>query len=208
MLSFIRENLKKILLALIGWVFFAISVYQCERNDSRIDDIKNIVNTQNESIRTFKDEANRWHSVATATELQHHEAVKMYIKSDTNLNRVIKDFTTVKKSLKNLEYLGITTLSSNYNATHQIILDTVYIQNKDTLPAKYIHGVEPRNYFSYQAIVYNNDIKDLQIQSNDTINVAVTKWRKWFLGKKRFRSEVISSNPYTKITHQKTLLID
>lgn len=207
MLSLIKNNFQKIILALIGWVFFAVSVYQCKRNDSRIDDIKNIVVSQNESIRTFKDEANRWHSVATATQLQHHEAVKLYIKSDTQLNSVVKQFTIVKKSLRNLEYLGVTGLSSNYNIKPQIFRDTVILQNKDTLKAKFVYGAEPKNYYHYQAIVYNNDIKDLQIQTNDTINVAVTKWRKWFLGKRRYRSEVISSNPYSKITYQKTLLI-
>lgn len=207
MLNPIKEIIFKIILLLTGWVLFAVSVYQCKRNDSRIDDIKNIVVSQNESIRTFKDEANRWHSVATATELQHHEAVKLYVKSDTQLNKITKEFITVKKSLRNLEYLGVTGLTSNYNITNQYIKDTVYLQNKDTLKAKFIYGAEPKNYYRYQAIVYNNNIKDLQIQTNDTINVAVTKWRKWFLGKRRYRSEVISSNPYTKITYQKTLLI-
>ena len=207
MLSLIKNNFQKIILALIGWVFFAVSVYQCKRNDSRIDDIKNVITSQDESIRTFKDEAGRWHSVATATELQHHEAVKLYIKSDSQLNNVVKQFTTVKKSLRNLEYLGITGLTSNYNITNQIIKDTVYLHHTDTLKAKFVYGAEPKNYYRYQAIVYNNDIKDLKIQTNDTINVAVTKFRKWFLGKRRYRSEVISSNPYTKITYQKTLLI-
>lgn len=207
MLGFIFKNSQKLFLALTALLFFAVSVYQCQSNDSRIDDIKNIVVSQNESIRTFKDEANRWHSVATATQLQHHEAVKLYIKSDTQLNSVVKQFTTVKKSLRNLEYLGVTGLTSNYNITNQIIKDTVILGNNDTLKAKFVYGAEPKNYYRYQAIVYNNDIKDLQIQTNDTINVAVTKWRKWFLGKRRYRSEVISSNPYSKITYQKTLLI-
>lgn len=207
MVNIVKENFVKIMIALISWVFFIVSVQQCRRNDERANDIKNIIESQTKEIQAFKDEAKKWHSIAAVTALNHNESVKLAIKNDPELANIAKEFRSVKQSLKNIKYLGTTSLESKYDIIHHTVRDTVYIENNDTVSAKLSVGFDPNGYYQYRAIVSNNNIKTISISSYDTITTAVTMYRKWLFGRKRYKQEIISRNPNTKITYQKSLII-
>jgi hypothetical protein len=195
------------LVLLLACASFVFSVKTCQQNRTEAKELKDQLRAMNANIVTYKDEQERWHAERETEAISHIKTLRTIAEYDNQIKATLADLPTVKKSLKNLEYLGIAGIKSGYNVLPTSVKDTLYVVNKDTSKAKINTGIDPEGWYSYRAYVSNNTIQELSFFTNDSIANAVTFKRKWLFGRKRYNQELISYNPNSKIRYSRSIIV-
>lgn len=188
-------------------VFWLLPVVKCTHNQTRTNELENIVQTQKNDLKTFKDESGRFHAENTALKVRNGEYLKLALLNDDKFNNIQKEFAGIKKDLRNIQYIGVTGTRSNYYTNTVFNKDTTIIHNLDTTKANVFTFTDTAGWYSLKGLNINGKLSNIDIQTNDSI-VAVVAWhRKWFLGKKTYKTEIVSYNPHTKIRYSQSILV-
>lgn len=186
-------------------VAFLSVVLLGKRNE--LVEVGRLATNRGDSIRIFQDENLAWHTRGEVMELKTVEAVNLLAKYDKSFEDLHTKFETINHNMKNLQYLGITQMRTNYHIKEPGSKDTLYVLKSDTIPAQVATMRDTAGWYDFKAIVINGQIRDIQINTRDSLSTAITYKRKWFLGRKRYQQEIISHNPHSKITYSRSVII-
>jgi hypothetical protein len=149
--------------------------------------------------KVWKDKHDQWHSKAQELAVSN-STLKQMSRQDPDLIRLLLEVKDIKKNLSNLQ-------SFNSVGTHT---ETRFnVRMKDTTIAT---GGKAK-FFDYETKwdkykgMIIGDSAFLQRDGRDSLAIAAYWTRKWFLAKKKYFSEVISANPDTKITYNRSLIV-
>jgi len=181
-----------IVLLLIIFVLFAKAINLINLKNS----LTKYYAIKDQEIKTWKDNSGYWRSKAETAEINREDLKKL-----EELKNLSKEFEGVKKSLKNLEnYIGISS-ETTINKTVNLKDTTIYKNNIAYTVPKF----EFKDEWTDITGVIDSGKVDLKISSKDSLDVVQYWDRKWFLGKKKYFTEIKSFNPNTKITYQRSI---
>lgn len=187
-------------------LFFLIGIGMANKLEQERDSLQSIIIAKDAEIKTWKDNAQQWHTQTTVADINSHKALKLLIAYDTNFQRISKDFESLKKSMRNLSYYSTNNMASKYNFTAPVT-DTSIIDHNDTTKIQIINVADTAGWYNFKAIINNNNVAVIDFSTKDSISTVVTFKRKWFLGRKRYTQEIISHNPHSKINYARSILI-
>ncbi|MFN8436132.1 MAG: DUF6549 family protein [Cytophagales bacterium] len=201
MLQKLKNNAKTIIASLVGWVFFIVGLVQCHRQESRFEQLEQTLKLQNESFKSWQSKDGKNHAQNAVLVANDADMARILMNNTEEFKNFKNDFEGIKKNLKNLQLASKTTLQSHYYTNNFNYKDTVV---KDTA-GKYFNTSS--TWYQVNGLVANNKIIDLNIYTKDSLAMAVYWHRKWLFGKKRYTHEIINTNPYNKITYNKSLIL-
>jgi len=183
------------IIALISsWTFY--NKYKDEKEQKQ--GIEQLFSKQQTETQYYK---NRYGETVSRTQslVLENKTIKQLVK-DGNL-QFLQEFQGLKKNYKNLEY-AFQSLSKSVDSIYIHLKDTsfTYIDSKgDTVKfiAKNWKKEDKWSKFDYKELSPDSAIFKYEV---DVPIDGVLYWkRKWFLGKKKYFSEMTSSNPHVKI---------
>lgn len=195
-------------LMLVSFVFVALLVYNDNKRSKEIRSYKSIIQTQSAEIKNWKDYRQRWHNTTEVTNVQSTQALEMLVKYDKAFAGINENFTTIKKNFKNLEYMGVVGMQSNYDLQRVPIRDTIIMIGKDTsktLSAQVFSIKDSSGWYSIKAVIVGSKLADIDIKTKDSISTAITVKRKWLFGRRRYYQEIVSHNPYSNVVFSRTV---
>ena len=186
------------ILILLFIVFMSIiSIFILNRKLNNANSYKTLYESSNKEAITWKDESGKWRSKAEAVEVTNSE-----LKNVKELEYLSEEFEGIKNSLKNLE---------NYNKIGSITTIDKTIKLKDTTIYTIDNQVIKASTFQYNdkwdnisGIIVSDSIQ-WKVFHKDSLEVVQYWDRTWFLGKKKYFTEIKSANPNTKIDYQKSI---
>lgn len=205
MKNWLRISIIGIIAIVAVLLFTSLAAFKSER-DQRIS-LENLSKDQESKIKVFQDKEKAWHTTSDVAEVRNIEALRLISKYDKRFADLDQRFESVNKNLKNLQYLGISSMSSNYDIKSPGAKDTLVVFNKDTIPATITNYTDSSRWYSFHALIYNNKVHNLQFATKDSIETVVTWRRKWFLGRKHFSQEIKSLNPHTKVGYARSIMV-
>ena len=162
------------------------------------DDYKSMYESSLKENKVWKDETNHWRNRS-----ENIEITKENLDQLKDLQNLSKEFEGVKKNLKNLENYIEVSSTTNIHKTVKIKDTTIYINNI----------AHKEQYFDYKdkydtiTCIIDSGKATFDIKSSTSLE-EVQYWdRKWFLGKKKYFTEIKSLNPNTKIIRQKDIKV-
>ena len=192
-------RLRLIIYGIILLLFIGMGVYIkiLHGKVADLDSYKSLYETANKENKVFRHKDSTWRNrteVATVTksELQH---VK-------ELQELHREFDGIKKSLRNLE---------NFTQTSQITTIHKTVKLKDTtivsVDSVRIHATTFKYVDKWESIsgVIVSDSIQWNISHKDSLKVVQYWDRKWFLGKKKYFTEIKSENPNTIVDYQRSI---
>lgn len=182
----------------IGCFVFGF-LYKCaDDRAERNEGYRELNKVEHQAAVQFKDEANRWHS----------RAEQAYISSKTiednpAFQKMLSEFQDIKKNLKNTT--SIQTLSTESSYKYNLHLKDTTIKICDTI--RVIRSARYHDqWIDINALVDGNDLRP-EIIIRDSLTCVGYWKRKWILSRKKYYSEIISQNPHTRITYNRSLII-
>lgn len=181
-------------------IIFIIMATKLYFMGNKIDDLssyKSLYETAYRENKVFQHKDSTWHNrteVATVikSELQH---VK-------ELQELHREFDGIKKSLQNLE---------NFTQTSQITTIHKTVKLKDTtivsVDSIRIHATTFKYVDKWESIsgIIISDSIQWDIAHKDSLKIVQYWDRKWFLGKKKYLTEIRSENPNTIVDYQRSI---
>jgi hypothetical protein len=205
MKNWLRISIVGLIAIFITILFSSLAAYKTER-DKRIS-YENLYRSSDQKVKIYQDSEKAWHTRSDVYEVKSIEALRLVAKYDPVLANLDKRFESVNKNLKNIQYLGISSMSSSYPIDRPGSTDTLVIFNKDTIQAKAIIQTDSLRWYTFKALVYNNTIQHIDFQAHDSLETVITFKRKWLLGRKRYFQEIKSLNPHSKVNYARSIKI-
>ena len=190
-------------------IVFIAGIYLAGRDavKSKVKDYETIIRTEQEKAKTWRDNANYWHSKAETAELRNTESLQYLAKVDQRFAAISKEFEGVKKNLSNVQYVGFTGTQSSYQVTTHT-RDTIFLINSDTARAMYFSYHDSTGWFNASGIILENGaIPLLRLNSRDSLVTVITRKKKLF---KRpvYSQEIKSYNPHTRINYNASVMVN
>lgn len=204
------KTITKISPSIVALVLImAFGLFTFSRHKQERQELQSLLDHRKDSIRNFQDQANNWHSISNVFEVRSVQALQLAASQNKQIQDLHQNFEFVRKDLKNLQYLGITAMQSNYLINEPTKTDTIFISQKDTIPAQIYTKTDTAGWYQVKAVFINSQIKDISLTTRDSITTAIT-WRRkyWIFGRKRYTQEIISHNPYTRVSYQKNIIVN
>jgi hypothetical protein len=175
---------------------------------ARGEDYESLYNAKSKEVKVWQDESGQWRNKSSVA-----QASASTLKDNPEVQEMKKEFSSIKKSLKNVESLTKTQAETISKLSGQV-RDTIYMNSSsnDTIHAKKITAHNEWN--DYDITVFG-DSADIKRTGREEFNTAVY-WERltkkgnktiWPFGKKEWSSEIVSKNPETKIVKQSVLLV-
>jgi hypothetical protein len=183
-----------IFLLLVIFVLFAKLREVSQSNTS----LKNYNNIKEKEVKVWQDNYGYWRSKAEASEI-----TKDNLKDLEELKNLSKDFEGVKKSLRNLENYIATSTSTTINKTINLKDTTIY---RDSIAYNLPSFRYDDKWTTINGLIENGKV-DVMVSSRDSLDIVQYWDRKWFLGRKKYFTEVKSFNPNTKVDYQKNIKV-
>lgn len=181
-MSKIRIILDIIIGIVIGILFlYCFYLYKKAEN---LTSYKSLYEVENKQNKIYRDKDSTWRNKS-----QDVIVSKSQLDQVKELQNLHKEFDGVKKSLSNLE---------NYTKLSEVttINKTIYI-----IDSSFIYSDK---YDTIKGIIKNGKVNLTDIHRDSLI--IVQYWdRAWFLGKKKYYTDIKSTNPNTKIDYQKNI---
>ena len=207
MITLLLKNYKLILIAIlvlaIGALFTAwrIDHERAIKFKDQAESLGNYHSNQQDSLKTSKNDKNQWEAVTNAN-LMTAATVQRLAEAQ---GFWINDVKGVKKNMKNLESAQATQLSVGIN-TKVPTIETLGDSTRKTIRFKVERIYDDKN-FTKAYISTNQDSGTLDLDIAVSVKQAVYWDRKWFLGKKKYYSKVISENPDVKINAHESITV-
>ncbi len=183
MLNRLHLILYGILLFIILGLFVAFKILSDKL--SHAQGFKDLYESEQKVSRQWKDQANHWHSKSESVQISADDM--QHIKE---LSGLPAEVAGLKTSLKNLT-------SYNKVNTETTIHRTIYLKDSSFVLA---------NKYDTITEVTKGDSAELTIKVGVPLEIVQYWDRSWFLGKKHYQNEVISDNPDTKVTFNKSII--
>jgi hypothetical protein len=181
--------------------------FKCSHNEQKErHSLQSIIIAKDAEIRTWKDNAQQWHTQTTVADINSHKALKLLVAYDTNFQRLSKDFVSLKKSMRNLSYYNTHNMGSTYHITAPVT-DTSIIDHNDTTQIQIIDVADSAGWYNFKAVINTHKVAVIDFNTKDSISTVVTFKRRWFLGRKRYTQEIISHNPHSKINYARSIIV-
>lgn len=191
-------------LNLIIYIVLAIVIlgmgFMISRLNSKVESLssyENLYQIEHQQAQKFKDDAGHWRSRAQVAEVTADNLGDI-----SELKNLSKEFKELKKSLKNLENFSQVSTTTDIHRTVKlkdttiITVDNIYMAGK---------GFEYKDQYESISGSIVGDSISWSIQHKDSLQIVQYWDRKWFLGKKKYYSEIKSLNPNTQISYQKNI---
>ncbi len=200
MLTSFRTKLEGILILALLVLGFLFHLYytKFQEEKSQKESVEQLFSKQQTETQYFK---NRYGETVSRTKslVLENTTIKQLVK-DGNLG-FLKEFQGLKSNYKNLEY-AFQALSKSVDSLHIHIKDTttVYIDSKGDTVKFVAHNWKKEDKwskFDYKEVSPDSALLKYEV---DVPIDGVLYWkRKWFLGRKKYISEMTSTNPHVKI---------
>lgn len=196
----IINRLNVIILAIllaVGIYMLSYILFLKSKVDS-LESYRSMYELASKENEIFKDEAGKWRNRA-----ENAEVTLDNLKDLKELKRLSSEFEGVKKSLKNLEnYISVSS-TTNIEQTIKLKDSIVY---KDSVAYNLPSFTYNDQWTIVSGVIDSGDVK-LKVSNKDSLEVVQYWDRKWFLGKKKYFTEIKSHNPNTKIDYQKNIKV-
>ncbi len=186
-----------IVIFLITTLLGVLGMFILNNELNKANSYKTLYESSNKEAIIWKDESGKWRSKAEAIEVTNSE-----LKNVKELEYLSEEFEGIKKSLKNLE---------NYNKIGSTTTIDKTIKLKDTIIYTIDNQIIKASTFQYNdkwdnisGIIVSDSIQ-WKVFHKDSLEVVQYWDRTWFLGKKKYFTEIKSANPNTKIDYQKSI---
>ena len=156
----------------------------------------------------WKDEEGKWRSKAESLELSNKTIRRLEKQGDKQFKELKKDFQSLKGDLKNLKsYTKSATQSTTDIKTylHDTTI-TYYTSEKDTIVIESKAFSFDDSYTGFTGVITNDTMFGV-FTVLDTLKQVVYWDRNWFLGHKRYFSEIKNANPNNKITYNEHISV-
>jgi hypothetical protein len=149
--------------------------------------------------KVWKDKHDQWHSKAQELAVSN-STLKEMAKQDPDLIRLISEVKGIKKNLSNLQ-------SYNVAGTHTETRFNVRLKDTTITTGGKAKMFDFRTKWdSYRGVIIG-DSAFLQRDGKDSLSTAAYWTRRWFFGKKKYFTEIVSHNPDTKITYNRAITV-
>ncbi len=143
---------------------------------------------------TFIDDSGRSHSKVNVIEVP-----KGNLTDVKQLEDLTDEVKGLRKNLTNLEnYITISSQTIIHKTTY--LRDTVYFTSDSVLHHTKTFSQEDK--FDTLRVVIKGDSAEWYRSHTDSLASALYWDRKWFLGRKKYKNEIINFNPMSKIIYQ------
>ncbi len=191
-----------LLVLLIVAGLMGIYIFHLENKVEEGNEYRGLYKSSLQEAKVWKDKSDQWHSKAEELAVSN-STLKQMAKQDPDLIRILSEVKEIKKNLSNLQSFNVvaTHTQSRFNT---ILKDTV-IYRGDTILKAQAFDYQTK-WDTYREIVFGKKVF-MERDGRDSLDIAAYFTRKWFLGKKKYFSEVVSANPDTKITYNRALVV-
>lgn len=184
-----------VLLFLIG----GVSIWYYKNKADNLESFQSIYQAGQQPNKVWQSKDSSWHN-----QVQNAEVSSSELKYVKELQGIHAEFDGVHKSLNNLEnYQKIASVTTIHKTIHE----------KDTLIYRADSSVIKGKTFSYSdkytsiKEMIGEDSSWIDIQSKDSLEIAQYWDRSWFLGKKKYQTEIESTNPNTEVVYQQDIKV-
>ena len=198
-IKFLKNQLKNIITISLVVLVCVFLLRDCKGKAKVAKSLKNLEETRS-NVKTWKDKYNREHSRAESATIRGNKT-SQYIQE---LRGLRGDFTELKKNLKNLQSSTSTSTRTITNF-RTVVRDSFLIhENFDTIPISIFRYEDDWTLCKGQ---YDGDTVYVECNNIDSLHIVGYYKRSWFLGKKRYFTEVISKNPNTSIIYNRSIVV-
>jgi len=199
MAGMISNRLNLIIIGVMAIILagLSIEVFTLRRQNANLKSYESLYNVSNQENKIFRFKDSTWHNVSQVAVVSKSELTN--VKELQNLHN---EFDGIKRSLKNLE---------NYTKLSEVTTIHKTVRLKDTviyLPDSSKQTVKTFTYkdkFETIKEIISSDTVIMDIQHRDSLEVVQYWDRKWFLGKKKYYTEIKSANPNTVVDYQRSI---
>lgn len=201
------KNLRDVVIVLLGVGTLVLLPYyynQNRLNKDRVQQVTSYALMARDSALVYKNKYDQAVVQVEAARLDKQTIASLR----EDLKEITDRFDGVNKRLNNVESLSKVTIAAIANL-EGTATDTVIVRDSIELPAFQFQAFDP--HFKVEGIVIPS-LKKVEVTPSFSANIyAVTYWKRKhrFLGisfgKKEFRSEITSDNPYLKLTDYKVV---
>jgi hypothetical protein len=197
---FNRLNIIIIGVLLLVLVGLSIFCYTLSRKVDSLSSYKSLYEASVTENKVWKGEDGLWKNNTKTIEV-----TKDNLGDVKELENLHKEFSGLKKSIKNLEnYMSV---NSSTTITQTIkIKDTIIYNAKDSSRIFLKHFTYKDKWQSDSVAIIGDSARFFH-NSRDSLAVVGYWDRKWFLGKKSYFTEIKSYNPNTKIDYQRSIKV-
>ena len=192
-----KNNLIMIGIVVLVLLFLGFYIGYLQNKLENANSYKGMYESVYKEAEVWKDESGKWRSKAENVEVTASELAN--VKELQNLH---KEFDGIKKSLKNLE--NFTGVGTNTTIDKTIKLKDTTIYTVNGKPIKASTFKYKNKWDSIDGIIVADSIQ-WKINHRDSLEIVQFWDRSWFLGKKKYSTEIKSANPDTKIDYQKAI---
>ena len=169
-----------------------------------------LLNDSKREVKVWQDKEGQWRSRTEAADVSA-KTLDELIENSKQLQDIQKQFSGLKKSLKNLQ--NLTNLNTRSLISFETTLsDTTILihqrENNDSMsiPARVFQWADSANFNNFTGLIIGDHVSGT-LSVTDSLDM-VTYWeRSWFLGKKKYFTEIVSKNPSTKIIYNKSIVV-
>ena len=207
MITIILSLLKRVntfIVIIIVLVLLCAFFYQkIEKLNIMNQDLKVVSEFKNTNAKVWKDQFQMNRHRSEVLELNNIAAIINNKTLNEEFRANLKGFNQIKKSLKNIEQVVNTNSTLRLEKTIKLKDTTLYINDTQRV-AKSIAFSD--KWINISGFIINDSV-NLKIDSKDSL-VSVVYWtRKWFLGRKKYKIEIVNKNPHQKIEYNKMVRI-
>lgn len=204
----IRLDFKWIIIAAAAIaIIFGIYFIGRSSNGNQITDLQNILRTEQQKSKTWKDEAGHWRSKSESAEIKTNDALKYLSQHDERFAQISKQFEGINKNLKNLQYVSFTGTASEY-VLHPSTKDTLLVFHHDTTRAKVFSCTDSLGWYKVNGLILpNGQVPYLVVDTKDSLETVLARHKKLFKAA-TFTQEIKSFNPNTKVVYNQSVIVN
>jgi hypothetical protein len=196
-----------IILSLCVTTLTLLTLHSCEQK-TKINELKDVLTAQSAELKAWRDDQNRSHTQTQTLVSNDAAMTRLIFENNQKFKELISDTRGLKRNYKNLENAVAVGFNSVYeigNKYNSLPIDSAktYAPGTDT-GVVYYYQKDP--YYTYHLMLKNNTPVQLDFTTTDTVTAVTTWYRKWLLGRKRFRTEFSNRNPHATIQYSQSII--
>ena len=167
-------------------------------------DVKNIIEDKESKAKEWQDNSGLWHHKSELSLVTENQTLKMLSANSEEMKQLKAQVSGLQSNLKNLVLFSKTASRSEYTSKAST-RDTIIVYHHDTTHARVAKLTDKAGWYKLDLVILPDTVFS-DLHTRDSL-VSTLYWkRRWFLGRKKYNQEIISMNPHTKITFDKSLI--
>jgi hypothetical protein len=180
--------------------FLIADVIILQRKVSSLKSYESLYNAQVTGNKVWKAKDGLWSNNTSTIEI-----TKDNLENVQELKDLSSQFEGLKKSLKNLENYMSVNSSTTIERTIKV-KDTIIYNKKDSSKTLVRH-FSYKDKWQKDSVAIIGDSAQFFHTNKDSLSIVGYWDRSWFLGKKKYFTEIKSYNPNTKIDYQRSIKV-